>query len=535
VITGYWWAVGSSFMTIRLDDFSGDYEYRPFDVVNQAVQADSMTEFLRATPAGDYIAISVVFDGRTNVSESLYVMLESLGSTMIRSVLPGQSWAFIARKGSPGTKLESLTNDSAVVSLQVPNVYRFGSGAMSMPPTAIPYSWDHLHWMWSGPPGTAVGVAVTATKADGTRDTLRIFPSSPADVDLSSLNALTGPYATAQVHALLTSNDPLVTPVLKDWWVDMVPQGDLAVSARSIGPAPPIQQGGTFVFPVTVYNIGFRSVDSGTVVVSLYDRFNKSRAIAAAGFGLLNPGDSALTSFPLNSGEFPRHVTLEVSALPAVGTDLVAANNKAYYSFDVSAGLTARMQVYADGIQLMDGDYVSPHPQLVIRPVDAQEGARLQLSIDNVPVGQSVAGEGSFAPELSDGSHLLQMNVIDSYPNGTVDTLRSALTVNVASTLRILHPLNYPNPFRTETYFTFVLTGGQVPDEVRISIFTVSGRKIRELVAFAGWLQIGFNKVHWDGRDDDGDEVANGYYFYKLQVKGGGKTESIIERLAKVQ
>ncbi len=541
VITGYWWAVGSSFMTIRLDDFSGDYEFRPFDVVNQAVQADSMAAFLKSTPAGDYVAISVVFDGKTNVSESLYVMLESLGSTMIRSVVPGQSWAFIARKGTPASALESLTNDSAVVSLQVPNVYRFGTGALSMPPASIPQSWDHLHRVWSGPSGTSVSIAITGEKPGGARDTLSVLPPSPGDVDLTFLNAQAGIYSSMQFHALLSSNDPLVTPVLSDWWVDLIPKGDLAVSARSIGPAgaPSLQQGQTFNFPVTVYNIGYRIVDSASVLVSLYDRFNKSRTIATGTIGAIAPGDSATTSFALGTDDFPRHVTLAVSVAPAGGTDLVAANNEAYYMLDVSAGLTAGMQVFADGIQLMDGDYVSPRPHIVIRPSDSREQSlrSVHLSIDDVAIGTSMPGsaEGSFVPELSDGAHLLQMSIIDSYPSGGVDTLRSVLTIHVASGLMILHPLNYPNPFRSDTYFTFVLTGTAVPDELRISIFTVSGRKIRELDVPMGWLQLGFNKVHWDGRDDDGDEVANGYYFYRIQVQGGGKTASIIERLARIR
>ena len=41
----------------------------------------------------------------------------------------------------------------------------------------------------------------------------------------------------------------------------------------------------------------------------------------------------------------------------------------------------------------------------------------------------------------------------------------------------------------------------------------------------------GFNKIHWDGRDEDGDEIANGVYPYKLIIKNGSKSKEKIEKL----
>lgn len=63
----------------------------------------------------------------------------------------------------------------------------------------------------------------------------------------------------------------------------------------------------------------------------------------------------------------------------------------------------------------------------------------------------------------------------------------------------------------------------------------MSGRKIREIGVTQNLLQLGFNRVYWDGRDADGDEVANGYYFYQVSVKAGDKNLFAIEKLVKAQ
>jgi hypothetical protein len=65
----------------------------------------------------------------------------------------------------------------------------------------------------------------------------------------------------------------------------------------------------------------------------------------------------------------------------------------------------------------------------------------------------------------------------------------------------LLQVFNYPNPFSDNTYFTFELRGIIPPQEFKIKIFTVAGRLIREINVPTSSLQIGFNKIPWDGRD----------------------------------
>ncbi|MBK6678798.1 MAG: T9SS type A sorting domain-containing protein [Ignavibacteriales bacterium] len=91
--------------------------------------------------------------------------------------------------------------------------------------------------------------------------------------------------------------------------------------------------------------------------------------------------------------------------------------------------------------------------------------------------------------------------------------------------------MNYPNPFTSNTFFTFQHNiPGQI--DVRILIYTIAGRKIKEIDA--KWVNDRFVRIEWDGRDDDGDLAANGTYLYKLIVKPvtGGESKSVLGKLS---
>jgi len=77
--------------------------------------------------------------------------------------------------------------------------------------------------------------------------------------------------------------------------------------------------------------------------------------------------------------------------------------------------------------------------------------------------------------------------------------------------------MNYPNPFRDETTFTFI-TNQEA--EAEIKIYTISGQLIRTIEE--PFAVRGFNMIEWNGRDADGDIPANGVYFYKLIVRSRG-------------
>ncbi|UCG52209.1 MAG: choice-of-anchor D domain-containing protein [Candidatus Latescibacterota bacterium] len=70
---------------------------------------------------------------------------------------------------------------------------------------------------------------------------------------------------------------------------------------------------------------------------------------------------------------------------------------------------------------------------------------------------------------------------------------------------------NYPNPFNPTTTIAYDLPK---PTDVRLRIYDVKGRMVRELVNKT--QPVGRQEVLWDGRDESNNPVASGVYFYKL-------------------
>jgi flagellar hook assembly protein FlgD len=79
--------------------------------------------------------------------------------------------------------------------------------------------------------------------------------------------------------------------------------------------------------------------------------------------------------------------------------------------------------------------------------------------------------------------------------------------------------MNWPNPFSTATHFVFTLTGSEMPTFFKIQIMTITGKLVREIdLSELGTIHIGRNITDyaWDGKDQYGDQLANGIYLYRV-------------------
>lgn len=72
---------------------------------------------------------------------------------------------------------------------------------------------------------------------------------------------------------------------------------------------------------------------------------------------------------------------------------------------------------------------------------------------------------------------------------------------------------NFPNPFNPETVIRYELAAA---GEVTLAIFNQLGQKIRTLLNTE--QQAGTHQSTWDGRNSNGQKVASGHYFYKVQT-----------------
>jgi len=72
---------------------------------------------------------------------------------------------------------------------------------------------------------------------------------------------------------------------------------------------------------------------------------------------------------------------------------------------------------------------------------------------------------------------------------------------------------NAPNPCRTVTKISYALP---VVSVVILKVYNISGQLVKTLVA--GRQEPGYYSVNWDGKDNQGKQVANGVYLYRLSA-----------------
>ncbi|MBA7643329.1 hypothetical protein ES703_51053 [subsurface metagenome] len=115
-----------------------------------------------------------------------------------------------------------------------------------------------------------------------------------------------------------------------------------------------------------------------------------------------------------------------------------------------------------------------------------------------------------FDPDLS-GRHEFSVEAWDGANNKAITTLTLHLTLD--EELDVSDLFNFPNPFSDDTEFVYTLS---VPADVTITIYTLNGVKVKILEDFTG--QAGFQRLWWGGRDEFGDQIANGAYLYHFRA-----------------
>ena len=89
---------------------------------------------------------------------------------------------------------------------------------------------------------------------------------------------------------------------------------------------------------------------------------------------------------------------------------------------------------------------------------------------------------------------------------------------------------NYPNPFNPETWIPYELAK---PTEVTITIYAVDGQVVRTLALghhAAGMYQNRSRAAYWDGKNEFGEPVASGVYFYALTAGDFTATRKMLIR-----
>ncbi|MGE5313995.1 MAG: type IX secretion system sortase PorU, partial [Acidobacteriota bacterium] len=208
------------------------------------------------------------------------------------------------------------------------------------------------------------------------------------------------------------------------------------------------------------------------------------------------------------------------------------------------------VSVCFDAPSFRSGDVVGPEPTLIVALSDSSGinstgtgiGHRIEAWIDGNPRSIDLTPyyrsrrdsyqEGTVEyrlPKMEEGMHNIAVKAWDVYNNPS--TAEASFTVAPGGGLSIVNLFNFPNPAMRQTTFTFQHQQ-LAPVDVQIRIFTVAGRLVARLERFA--ISSRFVQIPWDCRDNDGDMLGNGVYFYQVRIKtaDGSQSAEALGRLA---
>jgi hypothetical protein len=148
---------------------------------------------------------------------------------------------------------------------------------------------------------------------------------------------------------------------------------------------------------------------------------------------------------------------------------------------------------------------------------DGAESGKLRISLAGA---SEPVSNGSLVTVTFDGDGvqdaIKQLDITEFKLNGG----RLKATVeNLPKAFALLQ--NYPNPFNPETWIPYALSS---PADVTISIFSVNGQMVRQLELgskMPGHHVDTSKAAYWDGRNESGEMVSSGIYFYQLQAGQG--------------
>ncbi|WP_321318360.1 type IX secretion system sortase PorU [Labilibaculum sp.] len=132
--------------------------------------------------------------------------------------------------------------------------------------------------------------------------------------------------------------------------------------------------------------------------------------------------------------------------------------------------------------------------------------------------------------DLETGEHEIQIKVWDNANNSSENMIDFIVADNADLILK--HVLNYPNPFTTSTGFYFEHNQASRNLDVLIQILTISGKLIKTIETTINSTANRVGPIQWDGKDDFGNSIGRGVYFYRVKVRADdGKVVNKFQKL----
>ncbi len=168
----------------------------------------------------------------------------------------------------------------------------------------------------------------------------------------------------------------------------------------------------------------------------------------------------------------------------------------------------------------------------------AQHGTHLELIQTRQGASEGVAAEGALATLVFDVKatqspmppvQLVDVQLADSRTRAIpVDLVAERVSMTELFPDKPMLLQNYPNPFNPETWIPYQLS---TDSEVVLSIYDSTGEPVRRFDL--GYQHVGTystrqKAVYWDGRNEFGETVASGVYFYHLATGDYAATQTMV-------
>jgi hypothetical protein len=169
----------------------------------------------------------------------------------------------------------------------------------------------------------------------------------------------------------------------------------------------------------------------------------------------------------------------------------------------------------------------------------AQRSQHINVQIDNVKQTAIFIPDADWNNSLTGEPELVQLTAVDE-KTGDSDTMEIKVTVvptpkPVVETANIPVIIdktallrNFPNPFNAETWIPYKLS---TDSDVKISIYGQRGQLVCTIDLGHQKMGSYVNKgkaAYWNGKDDAGENVASGVYFYTLQAGRFSETRKMV-------
>jgi hypothetical protein len=392
------------------------------------------------------------------------------------------------------------------------------------------------------------------------------FATGNRTVSLSGIDARVFPFL--QLKAVLADSSRAATPQMPRWRIQYEPVPEVALDPFSVViPRDTLQEGSLYRLTINVNNLSMITAD--TVFVDYSSRLN------GGPFEIVDR--DTIVSMP---GASTRSVSTVLSTLNRVGSHelLVSVRTAQPDQYVYNNFFTTRFLVVPDKVAptmevFLNNRTAQPVSSLITNPNDPNlplvstepvieirwrddnelfllnDPSFLQLKFNgetlaiddpritfqpatNIKDNRAIA---FFRPKLDatrDSIYTLTIFARDAASNTAEKIEGYTIQFRVTSSLSIPSLYPYPNPMSRFTWFAFQLMAPHVMEveQLRISIFTLNGKPVRVIDLMGndagladGGLKVGWNRVLWDGRDQDGAMLANGVYLYKVDFKAGGK------------